>query len=351
MSDTTKPVRFALIGLGRIMREDHLPAVLASSDVQLESVCDPDPGALERLPQDRTIRTFSSVRELLAESRPEAALVAVPHNKYLPIIRELAAAGVHILKEKPFAVSLSEAVELHRIISTHKIRFMITLQRRFNPIFRCFDQLRNHIGKVFHFDCRYTLNVPNLQLGWRSSQQAAGGGCLVDMGYHTLDLLIWYFGLPTSVQAMMTTGNREDQQYDVEDTCSLSMRFDPLGEGGAPFFGNVFLSRVFPTKQETLVVVGTRGLIEVDRFRIRRVSPAGQVVEELTRSGEWPSAYLDQLNSFARWIRGTTGPLQPNYTTHFKHVALIEAAYQSARNGVAVSPKDLLTEKGINSGD
>lgn len=340
------PLRLAVIGLGRIMRDDHLPAIFASSEVVLESACDPDPGAHEQLPPDREIRSYESVDDLLRENPPEAAIIAIPHDQYLPVITKLAQAGVHILKEKPLATSLSEAKAIDEVISASGVRMMVTLQRRFNPLFRSYEQLRQHIGRAFYFDFRYTLSVSQLGLGWRSHRSSAGGGCLIDMGYHTVDLLIWYFGLPSSLHAITLGGSRENQAYDVEDTASLSMTYD--GDDGAPgISGHVFLSRAFPTRQEVLTVAGTRGLIELDRFRIRRVSQSGEIAEELTRSGEWPSAYLDQLNSFTRWVRGTHDAPRPLYRYHFQHVALIEAAYLSAKDRSSVSPKALLQDAGL----
>jgi predicted dehydrogenase len=333
------PLRVALIGLGRIMRDDHLPAVLASDRVTLEAVCDPDPGALEHLPAQSVISTYASVEQMLQTKVPEAAIVAVPHDQYLPILEQLANAGVHVLKEKPFATSLDEAKAIDKLIVATGIHFAVTLQRRFNPIFQVFEQMRHHIGRLLYFDFRYTLNVPSLELGWRRKRESAGGGCLIDMGYHTIDLLLWYFGLPATVRARLITGSRVDQDYDVEDTCLLELAYGSPGE----IVGHVFLSRVHPRKQEVLTVAGTGGLIELDRFAVRRVAPDGTVVEELQRSGEWPSAYLDQLTTFANDVRAAPGKFPTErYHNHFAHVALIEAAYQSAKEEKAISPKDLL---------
>lgn len=339
--------RIAIIGFGRIAREDHLPAVVASETAILDSICDPDVGALERLPIDLDAATYENLDDLLAEREIDAAIVAVPHDQYVPVLERLCAKGIHILKEKPLAVDIAEAMRIDQIVKESSSQLMITLHRRYNPIFRSFVQMRQYVGTPFRFDYRYTLNVESLDAGWRSHANQAGGGALLDMGYHAIDLIQWYFGIPESVRAVMQYGSRTGQRYDVEDTCTLELRYGSRNRGGHPLLGNVLVSRVFPKHEEQLSLVGSHGMVSVDRHAIRRLDGSGAVVEELTRAGEWPSAHLDQLNTFIDWIR--SGPGQPaiSYQTHFQHISLIEAAYESARRDEAVDPKTLLTSRGV----
>src|SRR5207248_236976 len=125
---------------------------------------------------------------------------------------------------------------------------------------------------------------------------------LVDMGYHTADLVIRYFGLPSTVRASMSLLNREGQVYDVEDTCHLTLDYH-TEVSRSVLFGTVFVSRVYPFREERLTVLGTRGSIVVDRFCITRFNNEGKETEKLTRTDEWPAAFIDQINDFARWIR------------------------------------------------
>jgi len=247
------------------------PALLESEEAVLDSVCDLSPDKVQKMANDFKIDGFDCIDELLRKKKPEAAIVALPHNCYLPAIEKLARAGVHILKEKPFATTLEEGKAIHAIAAETNIKLMITLQRRFHPIYQAFQQLRTKIGRVFHFDARYTLNIHDMENGWRAKKNEAGGGCLIDMGYHSLDLLVWYFGLPESVYAKLGKKNREHQTYDVEDTCSLNLDYGKR-EDGSQLFGNLFVSRVFPIKEEKLTVLGTKGAIEVQRASITLLS-------------------------------------------------------------------------------
>lgn len=331
----------SLIGLGRISTEDHLPALAACEDVQLDSVCDSDYAKVEQYARDLNVDGFTSVDELLKKRKPDSAIVAVPHNEYVAIIHELARAKVHILKEKPFATSMEEALKIHEIVKDAEIRMLVTLQRRFNPIFRAYEQFRGRIGRIFHFDAKYTLNIPDLENGWRGRKELAGGGCLIDMGYHSIDLLMWYFGLPKEVQAIMSKGNREGQNYDVEDTCSIMMDYGSNGSGQS-MHGSLFVSRVAAQKEERLTIHGTKGTVEVERMGIKHMNAEGSAQEELRRSGEWPSSFVDQLKTFTSWVRGNIDVVEPKYQDHFNHVALIEAAYLSNERRESVSPSALL---------
>lgn len=78
---------------------------------------------------------FTRAGDLLAETAPDFVIVAVPHHAGRAVIEECAAAGVHVLKEKPFATSVAEARDLAGICHKGQVELMVTLQRRFNPIY------------------------------------------------------------------------------------------------------------------------------------------------------------------------------------------------------------------------
>ncbi|MGH8933230.1 MAG: Gfo/Idh/MocA family protein [Egibacteraceae bacterium] len=93
----------------------------------------------------------------------------------------------------------------------------VTLQRRFNPIYTTFCQLYDQIGRPFVLDAEYTVYTDDPASGWRGDVSLAGGGCIIDMGYHMIDMLLWYFGLPDRVLAGFSAAARPDLDYDAED--------------------------------------------------------------------------------------------------------------------------------------
>jgi predicted dehydrogenase len=344
MSDTNK-LKTIVVGLGHQSLDDHIPAILECEHFELVGVVDIEEAKAKEVGATQSVPFSSDVNTLLGklDFKPDAALVAVPHNDYLPIIKLLAEQKIHIIKEKPFAVSAEDAMQIAKLIKTNNITLQVTLQRRFNPIFNpiflSFKQLVKRIGKLHSIEARYTLNIARLDEGWRASRLYSGGGALVDLGYHYVDLIVWYFGLPDSVTCKLSTGNRDGQVYDVEDTAFLDFSYNDTGEDNERILGSLIVSRVYPDKEEKLVAYGTKGSVAVKRGQVVRRDLDGNEIECLTRTGSWPSALVDQMDEFAEYIINGehNGDVEARY---LKQVALVSAAYKSADLHQSHNPND-----------
>jgi len=344
-------LKTAIIGLGKQSVEDHLPAALESSNFDVVAVCDVDQTRTQEISKKYSIEGFDNLNTLLQSMKIDVAIVAVPHDKYLEIVTQLAKAKVHIIKEKPFAINKEEALRIHEVVSRNDVLLGVTLQRRFNPIFQAFHQLKKRIGKIYSIEGRYVMNIAKLDEGWRSSHQIAGGGVLIDMGYHFVDLLVWYMGLPTSVTARISRGNRLGQLYDVEDTANLLFDYSYGKNHEEKTVGNFVISRVYPKKEESLTFFGTNGIIMIQRGQIQRLDCNGDEIEKLSRVGGWPSAAVDQLDYFARKIHDRKERGIDQYLEHFKHIAIIEAAYESDRLSNSQNPHAFIPDMKSAQGD
>ncbi len=326
-----KPLNIVAIGLGKQSTEDHLPAIWESSMFNLLAVTDSDNAKVKIVSKEYSVPGYSNIDDLIETwgEKTDVAIIAVPHTQYLSIIKKLAKYNIDIIKEKPFAVSIKEANELKKIVNDSKISIYVTLQRRFNPIFVTYKQLMKRIGRIYSIEGRYTLNIGHLDEGWRASKKSAGGGALMDMGYHFVDLIIWYFGLPDSLTCRMSSGNRENQKYDVEDTALLSFTYNDKGDDKGRVLGNIIISRVYPQKEESLTVYGSKGSVRVQPGRVCRLDLDGNEIEVLERKGHWPSAAIDQLEDFAQRIQRNHSAHIAEKIEHFEHIAFVETAYDS----------------------
>jgi predicted dehydrogenase len=152
------------------------------------------------------------------------------------------------------------------------------------------------------------------------------------MGYHMVDLLMWYFGLPDMVFAETSHAAKEKKEYDAEDTANIIFKYQKQG-----FWGSLLISRVIPPKQEYLNVFGTRGFMHLERGKIERYTCSGELMESLQRENSWPSAAQDQLEYFVNVLRGEQNNIiDPEF--HFNHLAFIEAAYRSKLDGKYIEP-------------
>lgn len=332
-----KKLKVGVIGLGHQSLEDHIPAILSSLDVELVAVSDIDKEKLRLFSEGHpSVRIYEKFNDLLDSEKLDFAIIAVPHYLHADIVKKTIEHGVHILKEKPFTTSLEQARELAHMAEKKNIIISLTLQRRFNPIYCTFFQFIDKIGTPFFIDAKYTFFTQSPEEGWRGKKELAGGGCLIDMGYHVVDLLMWYFGLPDQVFAECSYTAKEGCVYDAEDTAQILFRYSKQD-----LFGSILLSRVIPPKTEYFDVYGTRGIIHIERGKIERRSSDGKVLESLSRENRWSSAAQDQIEFFAKVIRkekeNINGP-----STHFNHMAFIEAAYQSKAEGSYVNPYSLI---------
>jgi predicted dehydrogenase len=326
--------RAAVIGLGHQAAEDHLPGLALSSRAELVAVCDTEPDIVHDRADALGVPGFTRASDLLAEMEPDFVIVAVPHHAGRAVIEECAARGVHVLKEKPFATSVDEARDLAGICHDGRVELMVALQRRFNPIYTSVAGMLDQIGTPFLISGHCSFHTPDPGAGWRGDLKLAGGGCILDMGYHLVDLLLWYFGLPSRVLAEFSTTARPGGGYDAEDTAVVQLGYD------TGLYGSLLLSRWMAPKTEFLRVLGTAGSVVLTKGSVQRLALDGTVVEELTRPHA-PSVATAQIDYFCRVLDrerpNACGPDQ-----HLAHAAFVASCYESKQAGRYINPKEML---------
>jgi len=331
-----KKKRTIIIGIGKQTIEDHLPALESSRNAQLIGIVDKEKSKLQHWSKKLNVPGYASISDAINATRPDFAIVVVPHDQYFDIIKKLVKSKIHILKEKPLALNYKEAVEIYKMTQRANVQLMVTLQRRFNPIFSTFQQLMHQIGKHFLVEAKYTIFVNDPSEGWRGHKSRAGGGCIIDMGYHLIDLLIWYFGLPNAIYAEFSSSARPKKRYDAEDTAVITFRYNKSGT-----YGSMILSRYIWPKTEYLKLIGSNGTVEVKRGSLTRTSKTGEVLEQLTREKSWTAAATQQIDYFCEMIDGKKKNIgSPKY--HLQHMAFIEACYRSQKSKTLIDPYKIL---------
>lgn len=333
--ERTTKLRAGVVGLGKQALEDHIPGLLGSDAAELVAICDSSGEVLREQQYKLGVPGYSDAEAMFAAEPLDLVVVCVPHSEGRRVVELAALHGIHVLKEKPFATTVVEAKELADRCLKSDIHLMVTLQRRFNPIYTSFPQLADQIGTPMMVNAAYTMHTPDPSEGWRGRSEQAGGGCIIDMGYHLVDMLLWYFGLPDRLLADISTSARPDRSYDTEDTALVHFSYD------SGLYGSLLLSRFIGPKTEEIRLIGNKGIVHLERGRIRRLSNGGEVLESLSREQAWPSAAVSQINHFCRVIEGmrenVSGPSE-----NLAHLAFIQSCYESARSRAHVNPKELL---------
>ncbi|WP_131769964.1 Gfo/Idh/MocA family protein [Candidatus Protofrankia californiensis] len=328
-------LRAGVVGLGKQALEDHIPGLHASDGAKLVAVCDENPEIVREQQYQHRVQGYTDFREMFKAEHLDLVVVCVPHHVGRMVIETAAEHNVHVLKEKPFATNMQEAQALVDICERSGIQLMVTLQRRFNPIYTSFTQLADQIGTPFVVDAQYTLHIDDPSEGWRGLTSKAGGGCIIDMGYHLIDMILWYFGLPDRVLADVSVSARPDREYDAEDTALIHFAYN------SGLYGSLLLSRFIGPKTEQIRLAGSKGMVYLERGRIRRMTNGGEVIEALSREQAWPSAAVGQIDYFCRAIEG----MRPNASgpkENLAHMSFITACYESARTHAYINPKELL---------
>ena len=225
------PVRIAIIGSGGISGA-HARGYLKYSDkIKCVALCDIVEDRLKKRSEQLggISRQFKDWKVMLKEmaSELDAVDICLPHHLHAPAILDAAAAGKHIICEKPMCISLAEADQIAAAVSKAGITYMSSHNQLFHPVIveakRMIDA--GELGRVFWIrsqDC-FWARGPRANWGWRAEFAKQGGGELIDTGYHPSYRLLHLAGAkPVSVHAQF---GRFHNELDGEDMATVQIRF------------------------------------------------------------------------------------------------------------------------------
>lgn len=226
-------LRTALIGCGKVGLT-HAQALSRLPESEFVAVCDAHPARAAAFAEQYRARPFSSVPEMLREADIEAVTICTPHPLHEEPCLQAAAAGAHVLIEKPLASSLDSCDRMLEAAAKHNVQLGVISQRRlFEPVQRMKAAIdagkigRPILGTFAMFSWRdqaYYESDP-----WRGKWATEGGGVLVNQSPHQLDLLQWFMGEIDEVTGYWA--NLNHPYVEVEDTAVAMIRFRSGGLG------------------------------------------------------------------------------------------------------------------------
>ncbi len=223
----TRPLGFAILGAG-LVAPFHARAVRGAKGARLVAICDSDRGRADRLAAEFGARAYYELGRMLADPEIDAVNVALPNHLHRDAVLQSAAAGKHVLTEKPPAMSLAQVDEMIGACRQAGVRFGCTVQCR---VRRSVQAVRaalaaGRFGRLLHADVFmkwYRSEEYYRSDGWRSSRRS-GAGVTVQQAFHYVDLLQHLAGPVRSVQARMT--NLAHPAIDLEDTAVAFLDFE-----------------------------------------------------------------------------------------------------------------------------
>lgn len=327
-------LRVGIVGCGGQGSELAI-AVTRMDDLRLVACADPDRAAASRLAAlGRDVTPHISVDGLLGESEVDVLLIATPHHMLAPTALAALQAGKHVLIEKPIALNAREAAELESAASAAGVHCMSGYSFRYGMAKHVRDLMNaNVVGEIKCISG--SIGLPAMNDGWRAYPES-GGGPLLYVGSHLVDLMLWFLDEPVQVNADVQ--RRADTGAD--ETTAFRIRFasGALGQGlvtqTAPSF---FYSLEILGRAGRLVLRGTNFLQY--ELEVTSKTVAAYTQPTIIRPRIWwdnvAMMFMPELADFAAAIRaGTPAPVTARDGRRVLEV--LDAIAESGRTGVPV---------------
>jgi predicted dehydrogenase len=354
---TDQPLRAGIIGLG--VGKSHARGYLGNHGAALVAICDMDEVRLHELgiqyaipPENR----YTDYKKMLAEAKLDLVSVCLPN--YLHAETTIAAldAGVHVLCEKPMAPGVAQAQEMIAAAGRNSRQLMVTYNYRYRADTQWIRRLiaGGHLGSVYHVYASWRRETGIPGSGWFGNKQMAGGGALIDLGVHVLDLTMWLLGFPGVLtvsgdthsvfgpRGMKMWGRRPGQiaqpPFDVDDGAVGFIRF---ANGANAVLEATWAEHRQP--QDDLIrmeLQGTNGTVVLNianykledtlRFYTELEGEPATVIPNLRFSG--PQGHEALIIDVIRSIRENSTPPSDGFQG-LAAVQVLQAMYESARTG------------------
>jgi len=348
MADT---VRIGVIGTGMIGNV-HLNVFGKLENVEIAGVADASLPAAERRAQEHGVKAYETPQALLDDSSIDAVVIGVPNRFHAPLAIQAMEQGKHVLLEKPMAISEEAA---RSILDTQRRTgrvLMMAHQMRWSGIARAAKAKidAGELGRIYNAKTGWLRRkgIPGWG-SWFTRMDEAGGGPLIDIGVHMLDLTLHLMGNPKPVSVFGTTyaefGPRREGigswgtpdwngYYDVEDLATALIKLDngatlslevswAAHSAGLPEEPFVHLMGT----EAGIALIGNRGTI------VRHAG--GEVVEEELKPMEGEEDRLLLSRHFVDCVREGKEPIAPALSGYVNN-RILSAIYESSRTGSEV---------------
>jgi predicted dehydrogenase len=332
--EAERRVRFAVVGAGNIAQVAVLPAFQhARESAELVAIISRDPVKRQELGARHDVEhlaDYDQYEAVLRDSRADAVYIALPNHLHREYTERAARVGVHVLCEKPMALTVADCQAMIDVCVENNVKLMIAYRLHFEEAnLRAMQAVRE--GKLGEAQLFTGVLTHQVRPGDIRTRSEVGGGALLDLGVYPINAARCVFDdEPIEVFAHANFG-RDERFPDVDETVTALLRFP---DGRLASFEVSQLSAAVSHFQ----VIGTKGDLRVESA-FEYVGPRQLVltVEEKARKKKFPSRdqFAPQLIYFARCIVEGLEPA-PSGREGMADVRVVEGLLQSARTGTQV---------------
>lgn len=224
---------------GLRMGKDHIDGYLTHPRAEIAAVCDTNPEVLAKVAEEYAAKgRYTDFNAMIDSEQLDVVSIVTPNSFHRPMSEYALARGCHVLCEKPIGMDTNDALAMQEAARAAGRRIMVDYSYRFKPESVAVKrQVESGVlGDICSAQVSWLRNKDGFSqiTPWFSNKRMSGGGCLIDLGSHCLDLVLWYLDFPKPVSVTATThdamGRRAAAQsgrgFDVEDAVEAFIVFD-----------------------------------------------------------------------------------------------------------------------------
>lgn len=342
-------MKYALIGCGRIAT-NHIKAAL-NNQLEITAVCDIQPEHMKKLLErhglwaDDSIKHYTDYKAMIAEVQPELVSIATESGIHAEIAIFCIKHGVHVIIEKPMAMSMADANEIIRLSEERNVKVSACHQNRFNIAVQEMRQAleAGRFGKLSHGSIHVRWNRNQnyyTQAPWRGTW-AQDGGALMNQCIHGIDLLRWTFG----GEVEEVYGQTRQQFHDYLEAEDVGMAVVKFKNGAIATIEGT--TNVYPKNlEETLYIFGEKGTVKIGGTSTNNIDVwdfADETEADMKNKGleeETNNVYGNGHTSlFADMINSIQNGKKPYVDAYAGRDALelVLAIYKSQKEGIPVT--------------
>ena len=222
-----KKIKWGIIGCGGIADRRTLPGMMLAENAECYAVMDANKEAAERVKEKYGAKyAFTDFNELLKLDEIEAVYIASPVFAHKEQAYAAAKAKKHILLEKPLGLTLQDSIDIIELCEKEGVKLGVGLMMRYHAYHQAIKKIISEgvIGDIVSMRAQFTCWYPKIENCWRQDKSLSGGGALMDMGIHCIDLLQYISGL----EAVECTGYAYNQTfgYNADDSAAVIMKMN-----------------------------------------------------------------------------------------------------------------------------
>ena len=344
-------VKWGIIGCGGIAKRRMVPALPECKNSTVVAAMDVNREVTDGVAKQIGAKAYYSEADLLADPEVQAVYVATPVYLHHRQALQAAAAGKHVLVEKPIAMNATEAEEMIAACKTAGVYLTEGYMMKHHALnAKASEMVQNgDIGQVVFARAQLSCWYPSIPGAWRQDPKLGGGGALIDMATHCYDLLQYIIG--SKIKEVVAFTDTLTHDYPVDDSSTTLLRF----ENGAHAVVDAFFNVPDSAGQARLELYGNKGSIQAEGTIGQ--APTGRMVAYLSDSGKdydpqqakdsldvnvreidyTPvNMYAAELDAMSRCIEQGTCPTLSTGEDGLQVLGVALAAYESSKTGKKV---------------